>query len=92
MTVRQLTVPIAGSTPAALVLPQPLTHEALGRLEAGLMDTLVRLRRELGGTAADATCRTRRMIWQRSLTVGGSFVDLLTKYIAYIIGCRVVGE
>ncbi len=54
MTVRQLTVPIAGSTPAALVLPQPLTHEALGRLEAGLMDTLVRLRRELGGTAADA--------------------------------------
>jgi len=53
MTVRKMTVPVLGSTPAALVLPQPLTLEALSQLEEGLAGTLAKLRREVGDCDKD---------------------------------------
>ena len=53
MTFRHLTLPIPGAGPAALILPQPLTLDALGRLEEGLASSLAGLRRELDGCAVD---------------------------------------
>lgn len=53
MTVREVIVPVVGCTTAALTLPQPLTLEALDRLEQGLADRLAGLRRALAGDAAE---------------------------------------
>jgi hypothetical protein len=54
MTTRHFTVPLAGSAHAALVLPQPLTLDAIGQLEEGLARRLAMLRREVEGQADDA--------------------------------------
>lgn len=49
MTVRQVNVPPAETTPGTTtVLRQPLTVEALDQLEACLMGSLATLRRDLG--------------------------------------------
>jgi cell wall assembly regulator SMI1 len=49
MTIRRIDVPQAETTPATTtVLQQPLTVEALDQLEACLMGSLARLRRDLG--------------------------------------------
>lgn len=53
MSVREITVPIAGSAPAVLILPQPMTPESLGRLEQEVASTLSDLRRELDDSAAE---------------------------------------
>jgi hypothetical protein len=54
MTTLQLTLPVPGSGPAILTLPQPLTPAALGRLEQAVASTLGMLRRDLRGGADDA--------------------------------------
>ncbi len=53
MSVREITVPVAGSTPAVLVLPQPMTPESLGCLERELAGALAELRREVDEGAAE---------------------------------------
>ena len=39
MSVRQITVPVAGNAPAVLPLPQPMTPEALDRFERAVTAT-----------------------------------------------------
>lgn len=53
MSVCELTVPIAGSAPAVLILPQPVTPEALVRLEQEVASTLSELRQTLDDGAAE---------------------------------------
>lgn len=54
MSTLQVTVPLPGSGPAVLTLPQPLTQAALGHLEQAVSGTLGMLRRDLRGAAGDA--------------------------------------
>jgi hypothetical protein len=54
MTALHMTVAVPAEGPAVVNLPQPLTAEALGRLEQALDATLGMLRRDLGGSARDA--------------------------------------
>lgn len=54
MTSMHLTVGSPGDDPAVLTLPQPLTAEALLRLEQAVAGTLGMLRRDLCGSANDA--------------------------------------
>lgn len=54
MTSHQLTVPVPGSEPALVTLPQPATLDALTNLEQALTNTLGMWRRDLAGSSADA--------------------------------------
>lgn len=54
MTALHMTVAVPAEGPAVVNMPQPLTAEALGRLEQALDATLGMLRRDLGGSALDA--------------------------------------
>ena len=51
MTMRQVLLPDCGS--ATLTLAEPLTLDAIGRLESGLGNVLLKLRRELRADQAD---------------------------------------
>lgn len=51
MTSVQITLPVAGTAPAVLTLPQPLTPAALRELERAVAGTLGMLRRDLHGAA-----------------------------------------
>ena len=54
MTTLHMTVAVPAQGPAVVNLAQPMTAEALGRLEQALAATLGMLRRDLGGSAGDA--------------------------------------
>ena len=54
MTLHQLTVPVPGTKPALVTLPQPLTLGALIDLEQAIADTLGMWRRDLAGSTRDA--------------------------------------
>ena len=49
MTCLKLTIPVPGTGPAVLTLPQPLTPQALLELESAVAGTLGSLRRDLLG-------------------------------------------
>jgi|APIni6443716594_1056825.scaffolds.fasta_scaffold77664_2 hypothetical protein len=49
MTCLQITLPVPGTGPAVLTLPQPLTPQALFELEHAVAGTLGLLRRDLFG-------------------------------------------
>lgn len=66
MTTLQFTVPVPGTEPALVMLPQPLTLDALDCVEQAIDHNLGLLRRELGGDARAAgaiECAS----WQRHL-------------------------
>ena len=54
MTCLQLTLPVTGTGPAVLTLPQPLTPQALLELEHAVAGTLGMLRRDLLGVGFGA--------------------------------------
>ena len=54
MTSHQFTVPVPGTEPALVTLPQPLTLGALIALERAIADTLGMWHRDLAGSARDA--------------------------------------
>jgi len=51
MTSLQLTLPVSGSVPALLTLPQPLTPQSVLELEHAVAGTLGMLRRDLLGVS-----------------------------------------
>ena len=53
MTKQQTTLSIPDCAPAALTLPEPLTLESIGRLEAAIASLLRMFRKDLRGDAAD---------------------------------------
>ncbi len=54
MTSHQLTVPVPGTEPALVTLPQPLTLGALIDLEQAIADTVGMWRRDLAGANREA--------------------------------------
>ena len=67
-TTTSMTVPVAGCTPAALTLPQPLDAEALAVLEDEIARRLRRLRDDLRGGAGRDAASIEYASWQAHLS------------------------